>query len=107
MCYDAGMSEARSDGDSVDTAAVLAASAFKVGDVVEVTHTIYSGLGVIVGHGWIENIQRREGEPSHYLVWNVSSRWSEDWPGIVDIIGPMYGIVERGRSLRAAQEGER
>lgn len=48
MCYDAGMSEAKTSEDGVDTAAVLAASAFKVGDVVEVTHPIYSGRAKIL-----------------------------------------------------------
>jgi hypothetical protein len=100
------MSEAKSGENGVDMASMLAASAFKVGDVVEVTHPIYSGLAEIVSAGWLENRRWRSGGPSHYLVWLVSPQ-SENWPGIVDIIDPMYVIVGRGRSMRAARESER
>jgi hypothetical protein len=88
--------------EQIDTTAVLAASSFNIGDVVDVTHPIYSGRAKIVEPPmWLENIKRREGEPSHFLVW-MCLPLADDFPGIVDIIDPMYGVHDRGRSMRAA-----
>lgn len=101
------MSEARSDGISVDTAAALAASAFKAGDLVEVTHPIYSGRGQIVQKLWLPNLKAASGGPGQFLTWLVHPLTNGEYPGMVDIIDPMYGIVERGRSMRVVREGER
>lgn len=101
------MTQRRTDGGDVDQDAVLAASAFKVGDLVEVTHPIYMGRGRIIDHGWLENIKRRAGDPSHYLVWWVDPQIDRGWPGVVDIIDPQYGLEERGRSMRAVEEPKR
>ena len=80
--------------------AVLAASPFKKGAIVEVVHPIYSGRGTVLQAGWLENICRRAGEPEHYLCWIVMPDMSDDFPGVVDIIDPQYGFEEEGKSIR-------
>jgi hypothetical protein len=84
--------------------AVIEESTFKVGDIVEVTHPIYNGRGKISQPGWLENIHQKEGEPSHYLVWWIFPETdSDNWPGMIDIIDPKYGIDERGKTMKKVE----
>jgi hypothetical protein len=101
------MTTERDGQSSVDQAAVLSKSAFKIGDRVDVTHPIYAGRGVIIAHGWLENIKPRAGDPDNFLVWVVDPQVDEGYPGVVDIIDPQYGFEERGRSIKPASEPQR
>ncbi len=89
----------------VDEQAVLAASTFNVGDVVDVKHPIYNGKGKIFKHGWLENISpRKEGEPSHYLMWLVDPEpHDDDWPGVIDFLDTQYDVSERNKVIKKAE----
>jgi len=93
--------------NELEQEAILTTSAFKKDDLVLVEHRIYTGRGKILQHGWLENIHRKEGEPSHYLVWVIfPDDTSDNWPGVVDIIDPMYGFTEPGRSMKKVMSEE-